>query len=260
MTQHKLITLTVVETKQITPNMQRITLTGPLQESFPLGCEGSYIKLAFDQNGGTDLSKLKPEEAPRLRTYTVRHYHPEKNTIDIDMVRHNSDNHEQEHGLAGRWAISVRVGQTIQVRGPAEIKPVNTASPWFFFVADMTALPALSATLAKLPEHAVGYAYVQVAQREDIQQLKVPSGVKLQWLTEQEPLLATIKSAKWLEGIPYVWCACEFENMRALRDFFIRENNLDRNNMYVSSYWKKGVTEEGHKVMKRQDAAELSAS
>jgi NADPH-dependent ferric siderophore reductase len=42
--------------------------------------------------------------------------------------------------------------------------------------------------------------------------------------------------------------------MRALRQYFRNEKEVDRENIYISSYWKKGVSEDGHKVIKREDA------
>ncbi len=46
----------------------------------------------------------------------------------------------------------------------------------------------------------------------------------------------------------------EFDSMRALRQYFRNEKEVDRENIYISSYWKQGVSEDGHKVIKREDA------
>jgi NADPH-dependent ferric siderophore reductase len=42
--------------------------------------------------------------------------------------------------------------------------------------------------------------------------------------------------------------------MRALRQYFRNDRDVEREFIYISSYWKNGVTEEGHKVIKREDA------
>ncbi|HCH5459747.1 TPA: siderophore-interacting protein, partial [Vibrio parahaemolyticus] len=44
-------TLVVTDTETITPNMQRITLQGEALSHFPRDCEGSYIKLLFNDMG-----------------------------------------------------------------------------------------------------------------------------------------------------------------------------------------------------------------
>ncbi len=55
-------TLVVTDTETITPNMQRITLQGEALSHFPRDCEGSYIKLLFNDMGGADLSILSEDD------------------------------------------------------------------------------------------------------------------------------------------------------------------------------------------------------
>ena len=43
--------------------------------------------------------------------------------------------------------------------------------------------------------------------------------------------------------------------MRALRRYFREERDVARGSLYVSSYWKQGVSEDQHKIVKQQDAA-----
>ncbi|HHK8428361.1 TPA: siderophore-interacting protein, partial [Vibrio parahaemolyticus] len=81
-------TLVVTDTETITPNMQRITLQGEALSHFPRDCEGSYIKLLFNDMGGADLSILSEDDRPIMRTYTIRRFHPETSTIEVDFVRH----------------------------------------------------------------------------------------------------------------------------------------------------------------------------
>ena len=58
------IQVTVTSTKTITPNMQRITLRGDGLSRFPNDCEGGYIKLMFNELGGTDLTTLEQGKRP----------------------------------------------------------------------------------------------------------------------------------------------------------------------------------------------------
>jgi NADPH-dependent ferric siderophore reductase len=152
--------------------------------------------------------------------------------------------------------MSAEVGDMISVTGPGLIQGLNLESDWFFLVADMTSLPALSAKLRTLPETAVGHAVVQINSAEDKQTLDGPQGIKVTWLIEDttsESLSQTVRNTEWLEGQVSVWTACEFESMRELRQYFRSEKEVPKENIYISSYWKRGVTEDGHKVLKRQD-------
>ncbi|EGQ7739648.1 siderophore-interacting protein [Vibrio parahaemolyticus] len=245
-------TLVVTDTETITTNMQRITLQGEALSHFPRDCEGSYIKLLFNDMGGADLSILSEDDRPIMRTYTIRRFHLETNSIEVDFVRHVTQ--DLQCGFAARWAMAAQKGDTISIVGPGSISNLNTEADWFFMAADMTALPALSAKIRTLPEEAKGYAVISVMSPADIQPLRAPAGMELIWLTEGQTLADSVRELEWLDGNASIWCACEFDSMRALRQYFRNEKEVDRENIYISSYWKKGVSEDGHKVIKREDA------
>jgi len=248
--------LTVLKSEQITPNMQRITLQGDELAYFPDDCEGRYIKLLFNAAGETDLTATISDERPVMRTYTIRHFSQSQRTIDIDFVRHVTP--DLRCGFAARWAINAKTGDTIHVAGPGNISDLDTNVDWFFTVADMTALPALSAKIRRLPNNAKGYAVIKVIESNDIQTIETPSNFQVIWLVGEEALISKVKSLPWLDGTVSVWVACEFDSMRALRTYFRSEKEINKENIYISSYWKQGVTEDGHKVIKQKDANETS--
>jgi NADPH-dependent ferric siderophore reductase len=252
------ITLTVTQTSTITPNMQRITLSGEGLSKYPTECAGGYIKLLFSPLGTTDLSQLNDGERPTMRTYTIRQYNPVENWIEVDFVRHITT--DLQCGFAARWAMNAKVGDTVSVAGPGLIQGLNLESDWFFLVADMTSLPALSSKVKTLPEHAVGHAVIQINSAADKQTLEAPQGIKVTWLIEdetEETLSQMVRNLEWLDGQVSIWTACEFESMRELRQYFRNEKEVAKENIYISSYWKRGVTEDGHKVLKQQDAQAL---
>ncbi len=150
--------------------------------------------------------------------------------------------------------MAAQKGDTINIVGPGSISNLNTEADWFFMAADMTALPALSAKIRTLPEEAKGYAVISVMSPADIQPLHAPADMELIWLTEGQALADSVRELEWLDGNASIWCACEFDSMRALRQYFRNEKEVDRENIYISSYWKQGVSEDGHKVIKREDA------
>ncbi|MCG9677518.1 siderophore-interacting protein [Vibrio sp. Isolate24] len=247
-------TLIVQSTESVTPNMQRITLQGSGLADFPNECEGGYIKLLFNQEGSTDLSQLTETERPVMRTYTIRQFDPKACAIEVDFVRHITQ--DLQCGFAARWAMGAKVGDTISIAGPGSISTMNLQADWFFMVADMTALPALSVKVRSLPEQAKGYAVIQVESEEDIQPVDAPKNVEVIWLNASQSLVDQVRKLTWLEGMASIWCACEFDSMRQLRQYFRNEKEVGRENIYISSYWKQGVSEDGHKVIKRQDADE----
>jgi len=246
--------LTVVKTETITANMQRITLHANEIAGLPDGCEGGYIKLLFNAQGSTDLSLLAEEERPVMRTYTIANFSRSECTIDVDFVRHEIS--DVSCGFAARWAMNAVVGDCIYVSGPGLLIDINADADWFFTVADMTALPALTAKIGKLPNDVKGYAVIKVIDRLDIKAIETPDNIQVIWLLDDESLIDKVKVLPWLSGSVSVWVACEFDDMRLLRGYFRNEKAIPKDNIYISSYWKHGVTEDGHKVLKRQDATE----
>jgi len=243
---------TVISTAKISANMQRIKLHADEFSEFPERCEGSYIKLLFNAEGSTDLSSLAEGERPVLRTYTIAEFSRNEGTIDVDFVCHETS--DAGCGFAARWAMNAEIGDSIYVGGPGTLLDINTDADWFFAVADMTALPALSAKIRHLPKSAKGYAVIKVIEHDDIRAIEVPENIQVLWLLAHESLADKVKVLPWLSGVVSVWVACEFDDMRALRGYFRNEKEVQKDNIYISSYWKSGVTEDGHKVIKREDA------
>lgn len=236
-------TLHVIAARPLTPNMRRITLGGGEIESFPVNQESAYIKLIFPAAGG---------DRPLVRTYTVRHQRADQ--FDVDFVMHG------DAGPAAQWAARVRPGESILVGGPGPRKLVDNSADWFLLAGDMTALPALAVNLEQLPAGAKGYAVIEVIDEGDIQPLRHPAGVVLHWLINPHPgddhrlLLDRVRELDWLSGRPSIWAACEFDAMRALRRYFKEERGVGRDELYVSSYWKRGSSEDQHKIAKHSDA------
>lgn len=240
--------LSVIKSENLTPNMQRITLGGNDLADFPSGQESGYIKLIFPQ---------QHSDQPLMRTYTVRAFNPETQQLVVDFVLHGEGEHA---GPASHWARHASVGDTLLVGGPGPTKLVDMSADWFLLAGDMTALPAISCNLELMPSHAKGYAVIEVISTADIQTLKAPAGIEIHWVitpelgTNEEALLNKVKSLPWLEGTPSIWAASEFQSMKALRAFCKKEKMVGKSEIYASSYWKLGRSEDQHKIDKRADA------
>lgn len=233
----------------ITPNMRRITLGGEGIKDFPVEQESAYIKLIFPQDTG---------HKSILRTYTI--IQQRDHEIDVDFVLHGL-NHKGTEGPASQWAKTTEIGDSILIGGPGAKKHINHEADWFLLAGDMTALPTITVNLAQLPADAVGYAVIEILSKEDIQSLKKPKDIQIEWVVNAQasdsscPLLERVKALRWLDGTPAVWAACEFNCMRALRRYF-KEKDVRKTHLYISSYWKLDNSEDEHKVIKRQDAEE----
>lgn len=237
--------LEVIRSTPISEHMLRITLGGDGLAAFPPDQESAYIKLVFPQAG---------VGRPLMRTYTIRHHRERE--IDVDFFLH------EKTGLASAWAATARRGDRILVAGPGAKKLINHSADWFLLVGDMAALPAISVNLSALPAHARGHVIIEVPGPGDVQRLEHPSGMQVHWVFTPCPdptggvLCSRVRDLPWLAGTPAVWGACEFSSMQTLRRFFRQDCDIPRTQMYLSSYWKIGQSEDEHKVTKRQDRVE----
>lgn len=242
--------LTVTKSSQLTQNMLRLTLQGEALGNFPSDAEGAYFKFAFK---GTDPDK------PVMRTYTVSQYRADQHEIDVDFMLHGSTGSAMD-GVAAPWALHAKVGDKVSIFGPGLPTFINTEADWFLLAADMTALPALTANLARLPRSARGLLIVEILSDEDRQELPVPANLEVHWVvnpsagSEASPLHEAIRQLPWQDGQVAIWAACEFKTMKKIRQYFRHDRAVPKSHLYISSYWKQGLIEEEHKVVKREDA------
>ncbi|MEM1025176.1 MAG: siderophore-interacting protein [Myxococcota bacterium] len=236
--------LTLEKRITLSPHMVRMTLAGEELAGFPAGFEGGYVKLRLeDESVGT-----------AMRTFTIKRFDAERRELDIDMVLHGVS------GPAARWAQNVQPGAQVTIMGPGRVKRLNTEADWFLLAGDMTALPAIRVNLAALPSYAEGYAVVEAISKEDQTELEHPPGIELSWVFNPEPtspngaLPEAVMALPWRTGRASVWVAGEYGAARILRGYLRNDRQVDREDLYVSCYWKAGDTDEGMKVAKRSDA------
>jgi len=237
--------LKVISVQEVSQRYRRITLGGDQLSGFPADEDGGYIKLCFQD------SRF---QSPQLRTYTIRSTRIAQLEIDVDFVLHD------DGGPASSWAKQAEVGSTIEISGPGPKKLVDVGADWFLFAGDMTALPAICVNLEHLPENAEGHIVIEVPSESDIQAITKPSGMVIEWTVNAQPgqnpglLVSAVKAIAWRKGVPGIWSACEFKAMKELRRYYMKDREIDRKKFYISSYWKHGVREDEHKLIKKTDA------
>ena len=233
----------VLSKQSIGRNITRLSLGGEDLNDFPDGFEGGYVKLIFEDFTGKKTS----------RSFTVRRHDSDQGTIDIDLLVHGDE------GIAAGWLSEVTVSDKIEIGGPGPCKRLNPEADWCLFAGDSSAMPAIAVNLEKLPENERGYAIIEVTHPSDQLDLRKPKNVEIIWLVnpvqDSVPnlLFDAVKDIEWLAGKPSIWVAGEFGVSRSLRQYFRHEKKIEKDFMYVSSYWKLGLTDEGMKAAKHND-------
>lgn len=240
--------VTVLSMEDITPNMRRVVFGGGDLVDFDPGFEGGYIKLIFP-----DAARVHPDR-PIMRSYSIRAHDTDANELTVDFAMHGDAG-----GIATDWVTAAKPGDTIPIRGPGRVKMVDNSADWFLLAGDMTAFPALLCNFEMLKPDAKGHAVIEITSAADKQDIPLPAGMTVEWVINPHPeemngaLEKAVRSVRWGKGTPFVWTACEFQTMRALRGYY-RERGVTRDQMYLSSYWKSGSTDEQHKAAKQKDS------
>ncbi len=232
--------------------MLRITFSSEDLSNFPENHKGGYIKFLFTCREKKSNEKL-------VRPYTIRNFRKKKLELDIDFAKHVS-----KSGYASEWAFNAKTGDEILISGPSPRQTINTNADWFFFVGDMSALPVISTYLEDLNENSKGYAVLEILSNSDKIKLKKPKGFEIKWVVNKQSsnsykLYNEITKINWYKGIPYIWVACEFKVMKNLREYFQIEKKINKKEMYISSYWKSGINQEDHKIIKKKDAIDWNS-
>ena len=239
----------VTHTTRLTSNVQRIHLSSEELSCLTGLSTGAYIKLLFDSSGQA-ITKWSELNQVAMRTYTVSQFNPANSEFVLDMVLHN---HNGITGPASAWARLAKKGDCILFAGPGSSRGLPNNYDWVLFAGDLTALPAIKAHLARLAPETKGFAVIQVEDERDITEIDKPESIEVIW-NSTSSLPQRLKDLPWMTGTPGVWVACEFTSMKEIRMWLSNEKNIDHQQIYVSSYWKQGRSEDQHKIDKRLDS------
>lgn len=242
--------LRVIETRRLTPHMQRITFSAASIDAFATN-SNLHVRLLLPPPGTArdDWLVVRPNGkatlrskgiSPIVRVYTIRAIDPAAGRLDMDFVLH------ADGGPGGAWAAQARPGDLAGMVGPGGrgLSPAD----WYLIAGDETALPAIGRMLDAIPERAKGQIIVEIAGPEEEQPLAIPPGLSLRWLHRDgapsgttDFLVDAIKGVEWPgNGIrPFVWVAGEFVAAQQIRDHLSRDRGLPKAQQFVVAYWRR---------------------
>jgi NADPH-dependent ferric siderophore reductase len=257
--------------------MIRVVLGGDGLAAFDAGaCTDHYVKLLFPVPG-TDLPEpfdidaarrdLPRDQWPRMRTYTVRAWDPAARELTVDFVHHG------DRGLAGPWAAAARPGDEILFLGPGGGYAPAPDAERHLLAGDESALPAIAASVERLPEGVPADVVVEVAGPAEEQKLAAHSGVRVQWVHRGdrpvgEGLVAAVRALGAPTGDLHAFVHGEAGFVRELRRLLRVEWRVPRERLSISGYWRTGSDEDGWQAGKaewnagveREEAAALGGA
>lgn len=258
--------------------MVRVVLGGPgLAQFQPSPYADSYVKVVFvhpdvprplplTADGRVDVDGVRdagpPEQAPRLRSYTVRGFDEAARELTLDFVVHGDE------GLAGPWADAAVAGDPLLLMGPGGAYSPDPDASYHLFAADASALPAVAVALERLSPDARGRVFVEVPGPADEIPLTAPIGVEVVWVHQgdQAPglrLVEAVRALPWPEdradqggagrgGALEAFVHGEAGAVKELRRYLRLERGMSLDRLSVSGYWRLGVDDEGWRAGKRE--------
>ncbi|WFE21656.1 siderophore-interacting protein [Solwaraspora sp. WMMD937] len=262
--------LAVESTEWLTPHLVRVVLAGPSLAEFSYAAHtDAYVKLLFvDPTLGLeppyDLAALRTTlpagQRPVTRTYTVRWFDQATRRLAIDFVTHG------DAGVAAVWAAKATPGDRLVLSGPGGAYAPDPAVGWHVFAGDLSALPAIAASLQALPEHARGVAHLEITDPADIIDLEHPAQVTVNWLVNADDG-DTVFLARAMEDWPWppaedspgavqVFAHGERESIKAVRKV-LQARGIPREAISISGYWARGRTEDVFQAEKREPVGRI---
>ncbi|MEU5211309.1 siderophore-interacting protein [Streptomyces sp. NPDC020742] len=250
----------VQRTEWLTPHMVRVVLGGAGLAEFTAGeFSDHYVKLVFplpdvDYPEPFDLAQIRADfprhRWPRTRTYTVRAWDAGTRELTVDFVVHGDE------GLAGPWAAAARPGDEIFLLGPGGAYAPGADADWHLLAGDESALPAIAASLARVPAGAPVRAFIEVAGPEEQQELEAPAGAEITWLHRGtapvgRALVAAVRALDFPPGRVQAFVHGEAGFVKELRRLLRIERDVPRESLSLSGYWRAGHDEDGWQASKR---------
>jgi NADPH-dependent ferric siderophore reductase len=248
--------ISVVRTVQIARHLQRVIFTGDGLIGFPEGWESAHIKLLFKREHQAHLTlptigpkgPIWPEDKtlkPDVRVYSVRSYNAQTNELAVDFALH-------DHGVATTWARHTKRGDVVGLGGPGGYCPKPSASDFYLFAGDLSALSGMGGLLATLHDDAVGHALILVPGPADVFELDRPKGMKVTWLYGSDSPDSHLKVVKEIQNMKlpnagvFAWLAGEQSLVVESQKHLKSRLRLTGKQMYAVPFWKRGLDEDAY--------------
>jgi NADPH-dependent ferric siderophore reductase len=242
---------TVVSAERLTPQMVRVVVGGDDLEGLEAGAfTDHYVKVQLPPPGAGyaapfDADAIKEqrprEEWPRTRSYTVRAWDAQRGLLTLDFMVHG------DAGVAGPWAAAAKPGDVLQLTGPGGAYSPDPYAAWHLMVGDLSVLPAIGASLHRVPDGVPVHVLVELDDEADRQELTSPGDLHVTWLRadgSDTVLLEAVTALEFPAGPVHAFVHGEASSVRAVRRHLLVEREIPREALSVSGYWKRTRTDE----------------
>ncbi len=256
----------------LTPVLVRVELGGPGLSGFlaPTATD-AYVNVAIPPGPPEDagygpvfepaeVRERVPREAwPARRRYTVRSWDATTGVLTLDIVVHGDD------GVGGPWAARARTGDVLVFEGPGGGYRPDPDADWHLLVGDESALPAIAASLEAVPEGTPAVVRLVCDGPAHQIELTSPGRLDLRWLhragdpSDADLLADAVRDLVFPRGRVHAFVHGEADEIRALRRHLLFDRGLQRGDMSCSPYWRREMTDEAWRQVKKEYVAAMEA-
>jgi NADPH-dependent ferric siderophore reductase len=251
----------VVESVRLTPSLVRVVLAGGDLHRFAMvEATDAYVNLAFAPRDAPYDEVFAPTQVrthlpkqwwPARRRCTVRSWDPSAGRLTLDFVVHG------DVGDAGAWAERVRPGHALVFEGPSGGYRVDPEADWLLMAGDESALPAIAASLETVPAGMLAVVRLLCDGPAHELELECSGNLDLAWVhrlgegRDADLLAQAIRDISFPPGRVHAFIHGEATEIREIRQHLLVDRGLSRNDMSCSPYWRRDMTDEAWREVKR---------
>lgn len=240
----KIRLLKVLRVTEVSPFMNRVTLTGDDLEGFVSSSPEDHVKVFFPKQG--EEKPLLPTQTPEglsmpegviMRDYTPSRYNARTKELDLDFVLHKK-------GPASQWAAEATPGQYLGIGGPRG-SFIYPEFDWYFLIGDDTAIPSFKRRIQELPKGSRVIAIIETENALTHQQFETEANLDLIWVDRNgskagmsELLEKNIRLLDFPKGDALTFISCEKSVARRLKSVLETEYQFDPEWVKATGYWK----------------------
>lgn len=234
--------LTVLRVERISAGFQRIVLGGEALDGFTSLGFDDHTKVFFPEPGCCFTPPTVTEEGiiwgegvrPVSRDYTPL-YDEARRELALDFFIHDG-------GVASRWAMEAREGDTLTIGGPRGSLVVPEDYACQVYVCDESGMPALRRrleSLSRLPARPAVTALVSIQDAAYCDYLAHLTDITVEYVVggDEQALQTRLSQLAIPESDYFIWITGEGKTVKRLSQCF--EKGVDPHLVRTAAYWHR---------------------
>ncbi|HAU3359422.1 TPA: siderophore-interacting protein [Salmonella enterica subsp. salamae] len=234
--------LTVLRVERISAGFQRIVLGGEALDGFTSLGFDDHTKVFFPESGSRFTAPTVTEEGiiwgegvrPVSRDYTPL-YDEARRELALDFFIHDG-------GVASRWAMEAREGDTLTIGGPRGSLVVPEDYACQVYVCDESGMPALRRrldSLSRLPARPAVTALVSIQDGAYRDYLAHLTDITVEYVvgSDEQTIQTRLSQLVIPESDYFIWITGEGKTVKRLSQRF--ENGFDPHLVRAAAYWHR---------------------